>query len=72
MEQKVEAPQPTLVTGPPGGGVYGTWKCRALTKECEPQRVALDEACKLVGLLTWDECLAKDWSVGEIMPAPTR
>jgi hypothetical protein len=31
-----------------------------VTKECEPKMVALDEACKLVGLLTWDECLAKE------------
>jgi hypothetical protein len=34
--------------------------CRAVTKECEPKMVALDEACKLVGRPTWDECLAKE------------
>jgi hypothetical protein len=34
--------------------------CRAVTKESGPQMVAVDEACKLVGLLTWDECLGKE------------
>ena len=34
--------------------------CRAVTRECEQQMVVLDEACKVVGLLTWDECLAKE------------
>jgi hypothetical protein len=31
-----------------------------VTKESGPQMVAVDEACKLVGLLTWDECLGKE------------
>ncbi len=34
--------------------------CRAAGTNCENQMVALDEACKLVGLLTWEECLARE------------
>ncbi len=34
--------------------------CRAAGTSCENQMIALDEACKRVGLLTWDECLASE------------
>jgi hypothetical protein len=34
--------------------------CRAGGTNCEAQMVALEEGCKLVGLLTWDECLARE------------
>jgi hypothetical protein len=34
--------------------------CRDNAKNCENQMVALEEGCKLVGLLTWDECLGRE------------
>ncbi len=34
--------------------------CRRAGTNCETQMVALEEGCTLVGLLTWDECLARE------------
>jgi hypothetical protein len=34
--------------------------CRDTTWNCEAQMSALEEGCRLVGLLTWDECLARE------------
>jgi hypothetical protein len=36
--------------------------CRATTPGtgCQAQMTALEEGCQLVGLLTWDECLAQE------------
>jgi hypothetical protein len=34
--------------------------CRGNGTNCEAQMVALEEGCRLVGLLTWDECLARE------------
>jgi hypothetical protein len=34
--------------------------CRDTTRNCETQMSALEEGCRLVGLLTWDECLARE------------
>lgn len=36
--------------------------CRATGRasECQAQMTALEEGCQLVGLLTWDECLARE------------
>jgi hypothetical protein len=34
--------------------------CRDNGKDCERQMIALDEACQLVGLLTWNECLGRE------------
>ena len=34
--------------------------CRLAGTNCEAQMVALEEGCRMVGLLTWDECLARD------------
>jgi hypothetical protein len=34
--------------------------CRETTRNCETQMSALEEGCRLVGLLTWDECLARE------------
>ena len=34
--------------------------CRAAAANCEVQMTTLEEGCNLVGLLTWDECLARE------------
>jgi hypothetical protein len=34
--------------------------CRASRKDCEIQLNALEEGCNLAGLLTWDECMARE------------
>ena len=34
--------------------------CRAAGTNCEPQMAALEEACNQVGLVTWDDCLARE------------
>jgi hypothetical protein len=34
--------------------------CRAAGNNCEVQMTALEEGCNLVGLVTWDECLARE------------
>ena len=34
--------------------------CRAAGTNCDVQMTALEEGCNLVGLVTWDECLARE------------
>ena len=34
--------------------------CRAAGTGCEAQMAALEEGCNLVGLTTWDDCLARE------------
>ncbi len=34
--------------------------CRAAGSNCEAQMSALEEGCNLVGLTTWDDCLARE------------
>jgi hypothetical protein len=34
--------------------------CRSAGTRCEAQMTALEEGCNLVGLMTWDECLARE------------
>jgi hypothetical protein len=34
--------------------------CRATGTSCQAQMAALEEGCRLVGLLTWDECMARE------------